>query len=57
MLLSPLATAVEENISTASKVLNVIDADRLNEGGNAIHVSELRSIDAAISSGDGMSLW
>ena len=57
MLLSPLATAVEENISTASKVLNGIDADRLNEGGNAIHVSELRSIDAAISSGDGMSLW
>ena len=57
MLLSPLATAVEENISTASKVLNGIDAARLNEGGNATHDSEFRRIDATISSGDGMRLW
>ena len=48
---------MEVKISMASKLLNGIDAARLNDGGNAMHVSEFRRIDATIRSGGGMSLW
>ena len=57
MLLSLLATALVVKISMASKLLKGIDAARLNEGGNATHVSELRRIDPTIRSGGSMSLW
>ena len=48
---------MEVKISMASKLLNgIADVARLNDGGNAMQVSEFRRIDATISSGGGMSL-